>query len=674
MIDQVNMNARADGPWWYEGTGDYTDTQAIRLAGGYNEWGDKFMAEGPKGYTELSFTYTLNKIESESEAAGGTVNAVELPEEIEMFIGIGAENAAGTWDLVFENTADYAGEIVATKAMISAGETETIKIVMPNEVTKTYWFAPVMLVSGVGEMDVTIDSMKFDGEEFIQEVDFSLNPDRGSWWYEGTGTFSAEESIRLAGGYNEWADKYLAEVPTGWTELEITVTLNSIAPVAPTVSNEIIYDGEFTMFLAGTAESTADAWDLTYANGSTDKGDVAGNAVTAKAGDTVTISHTYTAPVHHTWWLAPTLVLPEAEDGVDKYLVDYTIDKVTIDGTDVTDKIDLTLKDVDSWYEGTEDHPVTRTLRLKGGYNEWGEHFIPGELLAGHTNVEYTITINKVYGVIEEVVEGPKADLDGTYNAYIGVQTADTWAFRNAWDDATYGKDSAENPDAFGQISIADATLGLVKKDGVITDTVLAGNGTYTVSLKDFDFTSADGAAAASALNLLFVSTDIPNSGEITLSNIKVDFDGKNVMEFSEGFTDPDSKDWYKVLFINIWNKELTNTYNMAGMIPAKDITITFDVTGFNYDKAADAAPEVTPEPTEAPAPEVTEAPTAAPTAAPTEAPEATKAPTAAPTEAPAVDTDADAEGGMSPIVIVVIVVVVIAAAGAGFVVMKKKK
>ena len=663
VLGNVNLDARADGNWWYEGTGDYNGEQSIRLAGGYNEWGDKFMAESPVGWTELTYTYTLNSLSTEAPA---NVNVVELPDEMDIFIAIGAENVAGAWDLCWANEAENASGIEATVEKISVGETVTLKVVMPSEVTKTWYFAPTLVASGVGELDATISSMKFDGEEFIQEVDFNVNPDKALWWYEGTGEFSAEEAIRLAGGYNEWAEKYLANVPTGWTEMEITVTLNSIAPVAPTVSNEIIYDGEVTMFLAGTAESADQAWDWTFANGTTDNAALVGTVATAKAGDTVTIGVTYPSAVHHTWWLAPTVVLPEAEDGLDKYLVDYTIDKVTIDGTDVTDKIDLSLKEQLSWYEGTENHPVTRTIRLAGGYNEWGEHFIPGDLLAGHTNIEYTITINKIYGVVVEEVEGPKADLDGTYNAYVGIQSQN-FTFRNAWDDGTYGRDT--NPEAFGQMSLIEADGTMTKKAGSFVDTVIAGNGTYTVEVNDLAWD--DGSES---LNLLFISTDIPNSGEITFSNLKVDFDGKNVMEFAEGFLDGDSKEVMKILFINIWNKDITNAYNMAGMLPTSNVKITFDVSGFNYDKAADAepTPEPTPEPTVAP----TEAP-AEPTVAPTEAPAATEAPaepTAAPTEAPA-DVDADAEGGMSPVVIVIIVVAVIAvAAGAAFVVMKKKK
>ncbi len=652
---------------WTETTGPHTD--ALCLAGGYNEWGTKYIATAPANYKELMYNITINSIGPKS---AGNVVAVELPDEIETFIGIGAENAAGGWDLCWDNAPDYAGEIVGTVEKVSVGESVTLKVVMPSEVTKTYWMAPVMLVSGVGTMDVTIDSIKFDGEEFIQEVDFSLNPDRGEWWYEGTGVYTSEESIRLAGGYNEWADKYIAEMPTGWTELEITYTLNSIAPVAPTVSNEIVYTGDVTMFLAGTAESADQAWDWTYANGSTDNAALVGTAVTAKAGDTVTIGVTYPTPVHHTWWLAPTLVLPEAEDGQDKYLVDYTIDKVTIDGVDVTDKLDLTLGENASWYESTEDYPVTRTIRLKGGYNEWGEHFISGDLLAGHTNIEYTITLNKIYGeVVTEVEEGPKVDKMGVYNAYMGIQS-EQYTFRNEWNDTFYGKVSTDHPEAHSQMSKVETDGTLTKKAGTFKDIEIAGNGTYTLDLTDLAWDDA-----STALNLLFISTDIPASGEITFSNIKVDFDGKNVMEMAEGFVNPESKEYTQVICINIWNKTVTAEYPMAGMLPNSNVKITFDVSGFDYDKAAEVepTPEPTPEPTAAPteAPEPTVAPTEAPAA--TEAPEptATTAPTVAPTEAPAADVDS--EGGMSPVVIALIAVAVLAAAGgAAFVVMKKKK
>lgn len=663
ILGNVNLNARADGNWWYEGTGAYTETQAIRLAGGYNEWGDKFMAESPVGWTEISYTITINEIGTEAvaeETAGNLIGGTPYEGEMTVFLAMQGDVTAGAWDMTWINgSTDVEGVEPTFVTNAKSGDTVTIGLKFPQELVYTWWMAPVVMLNDapadlVTTLDYTIDKITIDGEEVVPDLTLGEKP----FWYEGTGDYTDTQAIRLKGGYNEWADHYI-ESPANYTEIMYTITLGDVV----TGQKEgIPYTGEVTMFLAGTAESADQAWDWTWANGSTDNAAITGTAVTAKAGDTVTLGVTYPGAVHHTWWLAPTVVLPEAEEGADKYKVDYTIDKVTIDGVDVTDKIDLTLKEDKSWYEGTEDYPATRTIRLAGGYNEWGEHFISGDLLTGHTNIEYTITLNTIYAEPVEEEVGPMVDKNGTYNAYFGIQSQN-FTFRNAWDDATYGKDT--NPEAFGQMSLIDTEAGIVKKAGTFTDAVIAGNGTYTVEVNDlaWDDASAD-------LNLLFFSTDIPNSGEITISNVKVDFDGKNVMEFAEGFTDPDSKEWLKVLCINIWNKDLTNNHSMAGMLPNSNVKITFDVSGFDYDKAADAEPEVTPEPT----PEPTEAP-AEPTAAPTEAPaEPTTAPTTAPTEAPA-DVDADTDGGMSPAVIAIIVVAVIAVVGgAAFVVMKKKK
>ena len=598
--------------------------------------------------------------------SGAMIGGTPYEGEMTVFLAMqGDVSASGAWDATWANGSTDVEGIAATMVTnAKPGDTVTVGLNFPDEVIYTWWVSPVVMLNDasadtVTTLNYTIDKITIDGLEVTPD----LTVGDKEFWYEGTGDYTDTQAIRLKGGYNEWADKYI-ESPANYQEIMYTITFGDVI-TGQTAG--IPYDGEVTMFLASQADRAAsNDWAYTWANGAGDTEDVVGTVVTAKNGDTVTLSLTYPEPVVHTWWLAPAVVLPEGTEA-DKYGVVFTIDKVTLDDVDVTDKVVLDSSKKLSWYEGTGTHPVTRTLRLGGGYNEWpGEEnnaqCVEGTLLEGYKKVEYTITVDAVYMEPKEEEIQLKADLDATYNTYIGVQTADSWAFRNAWDDATYGKDSAEYPEAFNQISIADSTLGLVKKDGTIIDTVLEGNGTYTVSLKDFDFASADGSVAATALTLLFVSTDIPNSGEITLSNIKVDFDGKNVMEFAEGFEDPDSKEWYKVLFINIWNKDLTNSHNMEGMIPAKDITITFDVTGFNYDKVAEVTPEPTEKPVETPIPEE-------PTAAPTEAPVA-----AEPTEAPA-ETPVDAEGGMSPVVIVVIVVAVIAiAAAAAFVVMKKKK
>ena len=624
---------------------------------------DKALFETPVETFYVTFTYEEGAAAPEKGLIGGT----KYEGDMTVFLAMqGDVSASGAWDATFANgSTDVAGIVPTMVTNAKSGDTITIGLSFPDPVLYTWWLAPVVLLNDapadkVTTLDYTIDKITVDGLEVVP--DLTIGTDK--FWYEGTADWTDTQAIRLMGGYNEWANQYIAS-PQNYNEIMYTITLGDV--VTGQVEGEL-YDGEATMFLAGTAESAKDAWDWTWANGSTDNAAITGTVATVKSGDTVTLSLTYPSPVHHTWWMAPTLVLPEEADGVDLYNVLYTIDKVAIDGVDVTDKITLNKEADLAWYEGTEDHPVTRTLRLGGGYNEWGADnakCMDGTLLEGFTSIEYTITLDAIYAEPKEEAPQLKADLDGTYNAYVGIQSG-MYTFRNAWDDATYGRDT--NPDVFAQMSFIESDQSVTKKAGTFKDTVIAGNGTYTLEINDLAWD--DGSEA---LNLLFISTDIPKSGEIVFSNVKVDFDGKNVMEFDEAFLDGDSKEVIKILFINIWNKDITNTYNMAGMLPKSNVKITFDVSGFNYDKAAEVTPEPTPEPTVAP----TEAP-AEPTAAPTEAPaaptEAPAEPTAAPTEAPA-DVDADAEGGMSPVVIAVIVVAVIAvAAGAAFVVMKKKK
>ncbi|MBP3578716.1 MAG: hypothetical protein J6K15_11440 [Lachnospiraceae bacterium] len=656
--DKVNL--AADGKTsWAETTGPYAD--ALCLAGGYNEWATKYLVESPANYKEIMYNITINTLEEKSALVGGT----KYEGDMTVFLAMQGDVTAGAWDMTWINgSTDVAGVEPTMVTNAKSGDTVTIGLKFPQELVYTWWMAPVVMLNNapadlVTTLDYTIDKITIDGEEVVPDLTLGSKP----FWYEGTGDYTDTQAIRLKGGYNEWGDHYI-ESPQNYTEVMYTITLGDV--VTGQVEGEA-YNGEVTMFLAGQADKTAGNWDYAWINDSSNSEGVEGTVATAKAGDTVTLSLSFPTPVVHTWWLSPTVVFPEAEDGLDKYNVLYTIDKVVIDGNDVTDKVTLNNAAKLSWYEGTGEHPVTRTVRLGGGYNEWGADnakCVDGTLLENFSKIEYTITLNMIYA--EPVEEAPqlKADLDGTYNAYVGIQSG-MYTFRNAWDDATYGRDT--NPDAFGQMSFIEADQSMTKKAGTFKDAVIAGNGTYTLEINDLAWD--DGSEA---LNLLFVSTDIPKSGEIVFSNVKVDFDGKNVMEFAEGFLDGDSKEVIKLLFINIWNKDLTNSYNMAGMLPKSNVKITFDVSGFNYDKAAEATPEPTPEVT----PEPTEAP-AEPTAAPTEAPVATEAPaepTAVPTEAPA-DVDADAEGGMSPVVIVVIVVAVIAvAAGAAFVVMKKKK
>ncbi|MGN1105034.1 MAG: hypothetical protein ACI4RH_00165 [Huintestinicola sp.] len=192
------------------------------------------------------------------------------------------------------------------------------------------------------------------------------------------------------------------------------------------------------------------------------------------------------------------------------------------------------------------------------------------------------------------------ASAEETYHAYIGVQSA-SFSFRNAWNEPSYGKGvtSDDGMVYFDQITGWDGPTA-VSKGGVFTDAEITGDGTYSVSVTDFDFGSDE------SLNLLFLSTDIPLDSGITISDVKVIMDGNTKYTFDEAYLNPDDKEYVSPMCINIWNDDLGKEDGLFGYVmPANSIELSFTVSGFD---AASAEAEAPAEETETPA-EETEAP-----------------------------------------------------------------
>lgn len=265
----------------------------------------------------------------------------------------------------------------------------------------------------------------------------------------------------------------------------------------------------------------------------------------------------------------------------------------------------------------------------------------------------------------------PASAEDVSYHAYLGVQSA-SYTFRNAWNDATYGQGitSDDGMVYFDQLTGWENPGNIaVSKGGVFTDAEITGDGTYSVSVTDFDFGEDE------SLNLLFVSTDIPLDAGITISDVKVIMDGSTKYTFDEAYLSPDEKEYVSPMCINIWNEDLGKQDGLFGyMMPTDSIELQFTVsgTGVEAETTEAAAEEVTEETTE----EVTEAETTeevteAETEAETEAAETE----AAETEAAAADTQPAEESSSSNVgVIIAIVAAVVVVAVVVVVVVKKKK
>ena len=286
-------------------------------------------------------------------------------------------------------------------------------------------------------------------------------------------------------------------------------------------------------------------------------------------------------------------------------------------------------------------------------YNAWGSGTADDSPIgdaaaftfADTLSVEFTlsgITYGAPEGSGEEETGSAAGEVDldaGVYNAYLGIQTPN-WTYRDPWNSV-----NGIGSDNWGQFVINNDSG---EKYGVVTDAVIEGNGTYTVSITDFGTIFADDFAAAGQdyFNLIYVDTDIPLSDSITISDVQLKIDGSTKHTDATGFLDPDEKDYIKVLIQNIWNSDKAEiSYYPA---PSSSLEITFTVSGFNYDNPnSGAAVEDTPE--EATQPEVSG------------------------DTAPAAE---ESESGSNTVLIVVIVVVVVAviAVVCGVVVSKKKK
>lgn len=506
--------------------------------------------------------------------------------EVSLYIGFGGSGeTAGDWGLQFNSPGNEGNnaEIISTEATAKVGDTVTVSLEFPEAVTHAYWVAPVVYTEGdetvFGAVDADV-SLKVDGVEV--EIDKNADAEGKLAWAEGTGDYA--NSWRLYGGTNEWATQYVGQdVFEGATKIEYTITINSItegevAKVGPA------YDGDATVYIGfgGDLDAAGD-WGMQY-NSPDDGGnnaDIVATNATAKVGDTVTVSLEFPVAVSHAYWVAPVIV--SSDDSTAFGAVDATV-SLFVDGTEVD--IDEAAGDA-SWQEGTGQY--ANSWRLYGGTNEWATQYVPQTVFEGAGKIEYKITINAIYETEGAPTSsaGP-VDPAGTYNAYIGLQTP-KYSFRNAWSEGSYGLNGSEGSEYFERITSWADDGSAFTTPGTITDAVIAGNGTYTVSVTGIQWPEGE-FADQDYMNQIFISTDIPNTGEVTVSNVVLTIDGKEVSLASAGaILSPDDIDYMTILIQNIWNSDVTTIGYYS--VPFTDISISFDVDGFNYDKAADEAP-----------------------------------------------------------------------------------
>lgn len=262
------------------------------------------------------------------------------------------------------------------------------------------------------------------------------------------------------------------------------------------------------------------------------------------------------------------------------------------------------------------------------------------------------ITANSIYADAKPV----SVDTDGKYHAALGVRT-DTE--KNIYRMAYYHKKSTGTK-KWKHLAIGDySSPDYQEVAGKFTDVEIKGNGKYTVYLENADF------MGETSFSKMQVSTDIPDTGQITFSDMVVKINGSEVARFDTPVIDKheDAKGNCCLLVINKDREGFSGLD--ADCVPQgteNKISISFKVNGFSYKKGETPKPADTPEPkpTNIPKPETTKTP--APEAAASAKADLSQ-------QRPVVDEE------IRPVVIIsIIVVAVIAVIGITFSVTKRKK
>ena len=380
--------------------------------------------------------------------------------------------------------------------------------------------------------------------------------------------------------YNEW----VAELPGDARSFD-----GSVEDASPVIVDTAAFAAVKTVEIDFTLVPVTDvaylmyadsAWGYQYWGGEAPEGVTATTAVVDGQGTyTVGLEFAEEAP-----GLAFTAVgIVTGEKTFNGYFIDIT--DIKVNGESI---------EIGAGYTSSDDGITTR----ENIYNEWVAE-LPSDarradgVLEGASPIivnkddfaavkTVEVTFDYIYGKpIEKNADAPLTEEEAAelqkidYNAYIGVQS-ETYIFRNTWDEASYGRDSQDNPECFGQLTGWDADNNKVNYGGTFEDALLTSDGTYTVSLTTGDM----GFGSDTFFRMLFVSTEIPSKlisdGFVTIEDVQVKIGDMATQKY----TDVDTSGTYaRIIIIDEYNRgEAPFGYNVPGANAT--ISITFTVTG----------------------------------------------------------------------------------------------
>ena len=286
--------------------------------------------------------------------------------------------------------------------------------------------------------------------------------------------------------------------------------------------------------------------------------------------------------------------VPVVKDADDKVINDAALVSVKLDGVEVeiADKSYLTAEGIDGGVR------INLTNQWNGDITT--QPIAPEVWETAFQVIEVQFYINDTDapapGGDEEPTDeestGKEFDPAGKYNAQLAIQFDGSWIFRDAYGD--YGMFS-DYEFKNGLSCVNEGTP--VKIDGTFTDVEIAGNGTYSVTLTGAALSTPSGAASTK-INIISLATDLPASAadvvKFTDVKICVNDNFAYTYTYKEGVPGPDDleKDLINILGVNAWNNDTcaeANTIFQAEMPATIDkVEITFTVSGFSYDKAAE--------------------------------------------------------------------------------------
>ena len=172
-----------------------------------------------------------------------------------------------------------------------------------------------------------------------------------------------------------------------------------------------------------------------------------------------------------------------------------------------------------------------------------------------------------------DTVVGNKVEKTDEAHAYIGIQT-EVYTFRNSCSDAKYGKGT----DYFNTLIKWGEDDQIIDTGAKFTDAIISADGTYTVSVDGYDFSSD-----SSKLNMLFVSTDFAFNNTLKVSDVVVKCDDQEIPIDKPLVMADDQGNFYMEL-VNIYNTDLAALdYTM----PKNSFSVTFTIEGMDSVLAA---------------------------------------------------------------------------------------